>query len=547
MSQVCHYEIELDVINNLPYLIVRCSNLLTYNDLKNKLLLQNSLLRKESNLDHYFIDVEEDIEFRINLKMRTIRVKSKKNKFILLQSEIIEDDETIADYSKELAKTQNLYIHVYYIEETIYEEFVVMVKDITINQKKVNNVDIQEGKMLFNRLPNSREFFSEGIIYPSGVGLGTYEKEKGNEISIIVLEYPNNEIHRIFKENLDENLIVNNGYAENLSVLVDEVQNNLVIIKLQLTETKVAIESTTSIKVTENYERFKSNYLLTGYADIHFMIGKEGVSSESYVKTDNVIILNDQRKKELLAWIDPIELDLGGMDSNKKVLINPATLEMGIYKYFMNYELDKNNIRKFVNELLSYNIGKELDLPVVETIFHMDKDTTGIISKVITPPVYKFDEIPFEKIEDKKKLISMVAFDIFICNTDRHSGNICLQKDGDYYLPRLIDHSRSFGGYYEDSFTRLSNNTFSYPLNLLGLNDINNLITDLSVFTSFILKLEELDVQRIVTSTFVGELNTLIYSQKTYQDKNYIQSIINLLSWRKENILTILKKSLGFE
>ncbi|SDK72922.1 HipA domain-containing protein [Natronincola ferrireducens] len=107
------------------------------------------------------------------------------------------------------------------------------------------------------------------------------------------------------------------------------------------------------------------------------------------------------------------------------------------------------------NEYLSYLLGKELSLPMAETILAEINTIQGIISlkKTQNKKLYNWNKIknesnPFAHILHSKELIKMFVFDVWIVNIDRNNRNIILYKtdDKDLYDYYLIDHGLSLLG-----------------------------------------------------------------------------------------------------
>lgn len=232
------------------------------------------------------------------------------------------------------------------------------------------------------------------------------------------------------------------------------------------------------------------------------------------------------------------------MEGRKKVLINCNDLTVGIYKYFKLRELTPTKLRKIFNELVAYAIGKSLGLPIAKVIFHFEPNTIGIISELVTPPVYTFKDLENINIIEEKSLIEMIAFDIFIYNTDRHAENICFTKINQEYIPKLIDHSSSLGGYEKNSIRKLTSNpVMMVPYNLIGLGKIVNDINSFNVFKNIIKKIKLLDIEKAVKKAInQKELLVHIKANNVY-DNNFEKEIIKGLKYRKENIESIIKKS----
>ncbi|CAM4528084.1 hypothetical protein PAXY110619_30915 [Paenibacillus xylanexedens] len=235
---------------------------------------------------------------------------------------------------------------------------------------------------------------------------------------------------------------------------------------------------------------------------------------------------------------------MGGLDGSKKILINEKSLEVGIYKHTNLQNLTDTYVRKIFNELVANKIGLALDLPLVNTSFHMDHATVGVITKLVPPPVFKLSEIKLELVQNFESLIDMVAFDIFICNSDRHIDNICFSKQQNLYYPMLIDHTRCLGGCKTNDLQKLNDDRFPYYLNLTGLEFINERISGVEVFDAIITRIKQINLDEIFSFSLDNELCKFIDSCSAY-DEHIFEFLLKAFKKRQMHIESILKESLG--
>jgi hypothetical protein len=426
------------------------------------------------------------------------------------------------------------------------EEFIINVKNVSIDGIK-HPLKLESDTQTFLTLPKP-EWYKDGQIMPGGTHLGWFANEEEKHARII-FEYPNEQIYKNFEEVVSKGLIIERGYAKNLSFRIEEINEDTVLVQSKLTgaTTKnVGWESTVQIKISDNYLTFKNLFSAEHYAWIGIKIGTKIVNSR-YAKTSNVIFIDDSRRNQLITWMNPMDLILDGEDTKKKVLINNKTLEVGIYKYFLLEEFDNIKLRMIINELVANKIGSQLGMPVVDTYFHMEANSVGIISKLIPPPVVRYEAIKgidFDNIVNAHQLVETVAFDIFLCNKDRHDKNICFSVKDRSFTPFLIDHGRCLGGVECDSFNSLALNECSICLCLVGLENIADRISQISDFDHIINKICSLDISGILDDLFDGDIQVLLTAYEPYGSKNIVNELDKALHWRQDNISNIIKKSL---
>ncbi|GCD13107.1 hypothetical protein [Clostridium tagluense] len=537
-----------DLIDNLPYLEIICSTLKSFLKFKDSLLVNyKKLVKKESNIDQFFIDNGLGIKLDINTLEEKFNLMVTGNKVIENKEFTTKD---IHEFKKKLEITRGIYLRIRCCDKILPKEevFLIYVLNLTIDGNHVRTIEWLEGKKTFLSLPDS-EWYESGSIFPGGLGLGTIylDEDALNESAVTSIDYCNSDMYETFRDFLKENLLVDSeNYATNFNVIIEDVCEGKLLVKANLTgqtNENQGYEAKVPIETTDNYTKFRRCFDRDGFA-YFIMTNNSVVNLEEFCfKIKNITFMGNKNAEEFQNWVDPIELDLGGQDAKKRILVSSSNLEVGIYKYFYISEINPKNLRKIVNELISYNIGHEIQIPVAEAIFHMEQDTIGVISKLVPPPVYKLEDIREVDIEDFSLLIDMVAFDIFICNKDRHSDNICFFLSNNKYNPMFIDHTRALGGVEESDIMRLREESIQLCLHFVGLGLIANQVTNLNIFSNIVKRIKILNIENVVSKAIPSQLKNLLISNNVYKD-NFDEYIIELLKWRQDNLEVILKKSL---
>jgi hypothetical protein len=106
------------------------------------------------------------------------------------------------------------------------------------------------------------------------------------------------------------------------------------------------------------------------------------------------------------------------------------------------------------NELISCRLAKLLNLNVAEVELAKMGEKTGIVS-IVQPAArhYSWNQLGrklngsvVKHLNDPKQLLQTFVFDIWICNVDRHGGNIVTVPEVGKYSFYLIDHGLSLLG-----------------------------------------------------------------------------------------------------
>lgn len=106
------------------------------------------------------------------------------------------------------------------------------------------------------------------------------------------------------------------------------------------------------------------------------------------------------------------------------------------------------------NELLAYHLASRLHLPAARVEVAKIKGQLGIVSLARpVPQIYKWTQLNrriYHNISSfilrPERLLKMFVFDIWICNIDRHGGNLLVYPVGEKYDFYLIDHGLSLLG-----------------------------------------------------------------------------------------------------
>lgn len=513
-----------------------------FNFRKNFITIYDKLIQKEKK---YYIDPSEGIKIDID----TIKNEYK----IYIEEQLIYYEPICAEEISKYMETTENYLGIILRIECIsdnHEEnkfFEIYIENVVCDGKKVNDCSKFMNRNSILNLPDAN-WYKDGTTRPGGLALGFMKHDiEGIEYPIIVFDDINESLKVYYKELLARTLIVRDGFIKNLNIIIDELGESQIIVKaetMDLEDKQESFETIVPINTSENYLKFKKAYSEHGFA---YFIFKSDCDNENYKiknKCSNIIILKKESKIRYSNWFLPENIYLGGYESEKKVLINSDTLEVGIYKYFGISKVKLENLKMVPNEVISNLIAKELKLPVVNTEFHMDEKTIGVISKLIIPPVYKYNQIKDKNQIIELPLIDMVAFDIFICNTDRHIDNICFSKSGSRYQPYLIDHMRCLGGYETIDKSELFKSTMTYIFNFTGLSFISNEINNIRQFQEIIMKIQNLNMKELFKHFSYNELQVFSRVFDISIDE-YISKVISGLEYRQVNIQKLVKSTLG--
>jgi hypothetical protein len=534
---------ELCVDGQMPFLILLFSDLKDYHFFKSTILIEyDKLVKKEANIEQFYIDPEGGIFINIDFDNRGFNLAV--NDYIINEKEIDFSSVDVKEFIQDINNIQGIFLHVVNKSNELMEEFVINVFNVAVNNLPIrSHLDIQSKNLL--KLPGLDWYQEKGYMGHGGIAVGLCYEENSENAIMLLYSYTEQE-YEFNTQLFREAIIVKDDFLKNISVIIDEIDEDRILIRFEIIklDNNNEFETTTPILITENYKKFKDTYIEKKFAYfIHKKTVSENIGDLKY-KINNIIFVDNNVKNSIVKWTEPNLLDIGGLDAQKKILINEDNMEVGIYKYFMIRDLNSRNIKKIVNELISYNLAKSILLPVAEVQLHMETDTIGIISKLVKPPVYKLNDIDINLIENFNYLIDMVAFDVFVYNTDRHCDNICLVKNADHYSPIFIDHSRCLGGIESHDLHRLNENKVNVCLNLVGLGCVSEKIDTINQFENIIFKIQKLDIKSIIENVITSELEIYIKSVDAYED-GFLNLIIDYFEYRKLKIYDILKESLS--
>jgi hypothetical protein len=539
----------MEIEEDLPMVKILFPFLKDYIRMKNELIVKyNKLIKKDSNIDQFFLDPNKGIKVKIDSSNKRFNVLVD-NTIIISEPLLYEGD--FNKFVDQINNVQGIYLHIAIIssDPSNIDEFIISIYDVTINGKAVGKPSLAINSKSFLSLPDLNWYYGPGNIFPGGVSLGTTLSEDNKPLDAIIgLVEHTSQGYKIIKEIFEKGIQIEGGFAKNLSIIIEEVEENKVLVKVELVninDNSLSYENICPINITDHYKNFKSAFKKNGFSYVTLNKGHSVNINQEVIKTNYIIILDGDRRKNFTNWVDPIQLDLGGLDGLKKFLIKESNLQVGIYKYFILKDVTDKDIRKIINEILAYKIGESLGLALVKAEFHMQADSIGIVSRLIPPPVYKYSEIEPNKIKDYLPFLELIAFDVFVCNTDRHAENICFSRKDDVLSPMFIDHTRCFGGYDLISIDKLYDDYFPVYLELTGLGSISNHIRDLEQFNDIIHRIQSLKIKELIGGAFEKELHTLISAFNVF-DSDFSNRIINVLIKRQFAFKEILKKSLGF-
>jgi hypothetical protein len=266
------------LIENLPFFEIIFLKFNGYNKLKNDLIVSyNKLIKKESNIDQYFIDAE----LGIKLKIDTINSSYE----IMIDNRVLINDKfyfngDIKELIGYIEASRGVFIHIACNDYSnkIEEELIINVLNVIVNNNKVYEVNELNGIDTFLSLPN-REWYKEGNNSPGELAVAcTLEIEPENPEGIVILGYPNNDIYKQYDEFFKENLILEDDFATNLNLIIEEIKDNVIMVKVELMdvgEKNILYETVVPITTSQIYLNFKYCLKENGYV---LLLLKEGFS-----------------------------------------------------------------------------------------------------------------------------------------------------------------------------------------------------------------------------------------------------------------------------
>lgn len=537
----------IDIYNGYPMIKILFPWLADFNDMVDRLFVDYDKLVKNNDV---FIDRDKGIKVTINTNRQTYTLS--------INGELIFDEPLLfqGDWellSQQLSKCSGLFLDIEFITKVAQnaKQHIIKVADVIVDGVAVVD-ELEQDYIGFLKLPN-KEWYRNGQITPGALGVGTMLLNNQVE-PVIHLSWYNSNITNSMRKKIENMLEISDKFTKNLSIILDEKDENRILGKIEIMgklKDEESFEATMPINIGVNYQNFKKEFHDKGY--VYYVICgddemDEANFSEDFIvcKSTNIMFIDESNRDGLISWTDPLNIELGGIEAQKKILINSANMEVGIYKHFDVNKIQSDDIRKIVNELLAFRIGKELGVNVAAATYHFEQSTIGLISKLVTPPVRMYKDISINDIEDKESIIDMVAFDIFLHNTDRHHENICVTPVGNKYKAILIDHTRCFGGDKLYDLKRLKAEYVNTSFHFTGLSDIANYIVDISQFDRIIELITNLNIDKIVHDVFINEsLYTIVKSCDVYEVEYFEAQFIELLNERKHRIKNIITKSLG--
>lgn len=155
-------------------------------------------------------------------------------------------------------------------------------------------------------------------------------------------------------------------------------------------------------------------------------------------------------------------------------------LQKGYFKYPCRKNKRWGNI--IANELIAYHLAKLLKLNVAHVELAVIGKKQGIVS-VVKPTAAHFNWFqlarkvsgsPIRYLLNPEQLLSTFVFDTWICNIDRHGGNLIAFPRGKRYDFYLIDHGSALTGaitwrrvpWNSDYWLNLNHYNYHYPRGL---------------------------------------------------------------------------------
>ncbi|MBO8162908.1 MAG: hypothetical protein H0Z34_04195 [Brevibacillus sp.] len=225
---------------------------------------------------------------------------------------------------------------------------------------------------------------------------------------------------------------------------------------------------------------------------------------------------------------------------------------------FFKYPTRKN--KKYVghliaNELISCRLAQRLDLETAEVELARIKGRKGIVS-IARPArrLYNWNQLNRLKgsairlLEKPDQLLQTFVFDIWICNVDRHGGNLITFRKGEKYSFYLIDHGLALGGalkwrntpwdsaYWEDVWT----------YNRHYVRGLLTYVKDYRQLKPFVKKIEALpqkDIEAVVDSVpdeVLPEMEKLTLKKMLLYRQKRLRHIIK--KWFKQRKNVSIKK-----
>lgn len=213
------------------------------------------------------------------------------------------------------------------------------------------------------------------------------------------------------------------------------------------------------------------------------------------------------------------------------------------------------------NELISYCLGKMLNLNIAEIELTRIRGRLGIVSIVQPASIHynwiqlsnKLNEPIIKHIDDPEQLLKTFVFDIWICNVDRHGGNIITFPVGDKYSFYLIDHGLALLGamrwrrvpWYSPYWNHVAKYNRHY---VRGLRSYIYSYQQVSPFVKQIQSIPTHEINRVVESvpaSILSERNKEIVKKLLLKRQNNLDEIINL--WIEQNEKLIIPRVLDIE
>ncbi|GEB33370.1 MULTISPECIES: HipA family kinase [Brevibacillus] len=155
-------------------------------------------------------------------------------------------------------------------------------------------------------------------------------------------------------------------------------------------------------------------------------------------------------------------------------------IQRGYFKFPCKKNAKWGNV--IANELIAYHLAKLLELNVATVELTVVEGKQGIVS-IAKPMAAHFNWFqltkktggsPVKHLHNPEQLLLTFVFDIWICNIDRHGGNLIVFPKGKHYDFYLIDHgSAVLGGvtwrkihWSADYWLNVSKYNFHYPRGL---------------------------------------------------------------------------------
>lgn len=210
--------------------------------------------------------------------------------------------------------------------------------------------------------------------------------------------------------------------------------------------------------------------------------------------------------------------------------------------YFKINSKRSQNRQLLVNELITYRLAKRLHLNIPTVQYIKVQGRSGILSIAHTASrLYNWNQYtnfvrnqPVSQLHNPNLLLKTFVFDIWVCNIDRHGGNLMVYKSGTKYDFYMIDHGltllgalknrrRYWNSPYWDNFNKYNNHL------LKGLRSYINSYEQLSPHVHEIQQLSSQQIKLILNKippSLLSKQNRIVVGKLLLHRQNKLDVIL---------------------